>query len=102
MRPGKYFYVWLDAPIGYIASFKNYCEREGVDFDAFWSPDSQAEVYHFIGKDIARFHTLFWPAMLHGADFRTPTAVFCHGFPYCRRPEDVETTRYFCSCPYLS
>ncbi|MFN2332688.1 MAG: methionine--tRNA ligase [Halomonas sp.] len=78
--PGKYFYVWLDAPIGYLASFKNLCDREGLDFDAFWHRDSQAEVYHFIGKDIVRFHCLFWPAMLHGADFRTPTAVNCHGF----------------------
>ncbi|WP_163559501.1 methionine--tRNA ligase [Halomonas sp. NO4] len=78
--PGKYFYVWLDAPIGYLASFKNLCDREGLDFDAYWKPDSQAEVYHFIGKDIVYFHALFWPAMLHGADFRTPTAVNCHGF----------------------
>lgn len=78
--PGKYFYVWLDAPIGYLASFKNLCEREGIDFDAFWQPGSDAEVYHFIGKDIVYFHALFWPAMLHGAGFRTPTAVNCHGF----------------------
>ena len=79
--PGKYFYVWLDAPIGYLASFSNLCERrEDLDFDAFWGPDSQAEVYHFIGKDIAYFHTLFWPALLHGAGMRTPTAVWCHGF----------------------
>lgn len=79
--PGKYFYVWLDAPIGYLASFRNLCERrEDLDFDAFWGPDSQAEVYHFIGKDIAYFHTLFWPALLHGAGMRTPTAVWCHGF----------------------
>ncbi|MGM0615424.1 MAG: methionine--tRNA ligase, partial [Pseudomonadota bacterium] len=78
--PGKYFYVWLDAPIGYLASFKNLCEREGIDFDAFWQPGSDAEIYHFIGKDIVYFHALFWPAMLHGADFRTPTAVNCHGF----------------------
>ncbi len=78
--PGKYFYVWLDAPIGYMASFKRYCEGHGLDFDAWWSPDSQAELYHFIGKDIAYFHTLFWPAMLTGAGFRAPTAVFCHGF----------------------
>ena len=78
--PGKYFYVWLDAPIGYLASFQNLCEREGLDFDAYWSADSDAEVYHFIGKDIVYFHALFWPAMLHGADFRTPTAVNCHGF----------------------
>ncbi|MDZ7829323.1 MAG: methionine--tRNA ligase [Halofilum sp. (in: g-proteobacteria)] len=78
--PGKYFYVWLDAPIGYMASHRNWCRRSGHDFDAFWSPDSDAELYHFIGKDIAYFHTLFWPAMLHGSGFRTPDGVFCHGF----------------------
>lgn len=78
--PGKYFYVWLDAPIGYLASFKNLCDREGIDFDSFWNKGSDAEVYHFIGKDIVYFHALFWPAMLHGADLRTPTAVNCHGF----------------------
>ncbi|CBV42612.1 methionine--tRNA ligase [Halomonas elongata] len=78
--PGKYFYVWLDAPIGYLASFKNLCDREGIDFDAYWNSDSEAEVYHFIGKDIVYFHALFWPAMLHGAGMRTPTAVNCHGF----------------------
>lgn len=76
----KYFYVWLDAPIGYMASFKNLCERDGIDFDAFWSGDSDAELYHFIGKDIIYFHALFWPAMLHGAGFRTPTAINAHGF----------------------
>ena len=76
----KYFYVWLDAPIGYLASFKNLCDKSGLDFDAFLAPDSDAELYHFIGKDIARFHTLFWPAELKGANFRTPTAVWCHGF----------------------
>ncbi len=76
----KYFYVWLDAPIGYMASFRHYCERTGLDFDSYWKPDADTELYHFIGKDIAYFHTLFWPAMLHGAGFRTPTAVFCHGF----------------------
>ena len=76
----KYFYVWLDAPIGYLASFKNLCERTGIDFDSFWNPTSSAEVYHFIGKDIAYFHTLFWPALLHGAGFRKPTAVNVHGF----------------------
>src|SRR5690625_1419192 len=63
--PGKYFYVWLDAPIGYMASLKNFCEREGIDFDAYWQPGSEAELVHFIGKDIIRFHCLFWPAMLH-------------------------------------
>ena len=78
--PGKYFYVWLDAPIGYLASFKNLCDREGIDFDSYWKKGSDAEVYHFIGKDIVYFHALFWPAMLHGADLRTPTAVNCHGF----------------------
>ncbi|MDN3556251.1 methionine--tRNA ligase [Halomonas maura] len=78
--PGKYFYVWLDAPIGYLASFQNLCDREGIDFDAYWREGSDAEVYHFIGKDIVYFHALFWPAMLHGAGLRTPTAVNCHGF----------------------
>ncbi len=78
--PGKYFYVWLDAPVGYMASLKNLCARTGCDFDAYWGRDSRAELYHFIGKDIAYFHTLFWPAMLEGAGFRTPTAVWCHGF----------------------
>ncbi|WJW76056.1 methionine--tRNA ligase [Thiohalobacter sp. IOR34] len=76
----KYFYVWLDAPIGYMASFKNLCEREGIDFDEYWKPGSEAELYHFIGKDIIYFHALFWPAMLHGAGFRTPSAIFAHGF----------------------
>jgi methionyl-tRNA synthetase len=80
-HPGKYFYVWLDAPIGYMASFRNLCDRTpGLDFDTFWDRDSTAELYNFIGKDIVYFHTLFWPAMLHGADFRTPSAVFVHGF----------------------
>lgn len=79
-EPGKYFYVWLDAPIGYLASFKNYCDRENLDFDEFIGVDSSAEMYHFIGKDIMYFHTLFWPAMLHGARFRLPTNVFVHGF----------------------
>ena len=78
--PGKYFYVWLDAPIGYMASFQNYCDRTGLNFDDFWNPASESEVYHFIGKDIAYFHILFWPAMLTGAAFRKPTAVHCHGF----------------------
>ena len=78
--PGKYFYVWLDAPVGYMASFKNLCSKKGLDFDAFWGRDSDAELYHFIGKDIVYFHALFWPAMLHGAGFRTPSAIFTHGF----------------------
>lgn len=77
---GKYFYVWLDAPIGYMASFKAYCARSGLSFDAYWQKDSGAELYHFIGKDIVYFHALFWPAMLEGAGFRTPTAIFAHGF----------------------
>jgi methionyl-tRNA synthetase len=97
-HPGKYFYVWLDAPIGYMASFKNLCDRtDGLDdaqggasaaggrtpeaaFDEYWGKDSDAELYHFIGKDIIYFHALFWPAMLHGSGFRTPSAIFSHGF----------------------
>ena len=78
--PGKYFYVWLDAPIGYMASFKNLCTKQALDFDEFWAQDSTAELYHFIGKDIIYFHALFWPAMLSGAGFRTPSAIFAHGF----------------------
>ncbi len=83
--PGKYFYVWMDAPMGYMASFKNLCDKNNqaggdLQFDDFWSADSTNELYHFIGKDIARFHTLFWPAVLEGAGYRKPTAVFCHGF----------------------
>jgi len=77
---GKYFYVWLDAPIGYMASFRNFCDRTGVDFDAYWNADSKAELHHFIGKDIIYFHALFWPATLHGAGFRMPTGVYAHGF----------------------
>jgi len=77
---GKYFYVWLDAPIGYLSSFLQYCRRTGVDFDRYWKPGSDAEVYHFIGKDIVYFHTLFWPAVLTGAGYRPPTSVFAHGF----------------------
>jgi methionyl-tRNA synthetase len=78
---GKYFYVWLDAPIGYMASFQNLCERtEGLEFDDFWAKDSDAELYHFIGKDIINFHALFWPAMLSSANFRTPNGVFAHGY----------------------
>ncbi|MDT8319844.1 MAG: methionine--tRNA ligase [Xanthomonadales bacterium] len=76
----KYFYVWVDAPIGYISSFRELCEREGLDFDAWWSPGSKTELHQFIGKDIVYFHTLFWPAMLIGAGLRTPTAVYAHGF----------------------
>ncbi len=78
--PNKYFYVWLDAPMGYLASFKNLCDRNGLDFDRFWKPDSTAEVYHFIGKDIIYFHALFWIALLSGSDLRKPTAIFAHGF----------------------
>ena len=78
--PGKFFYVWLDAPIGYMASFKNLCEREAIDFDHFWEKDSSTELYHFIGKDIVNFHALFWPAMLKSANYRTPTKVCVHGF----------------------
>ncbi len=78
--PGKYFYVWLDAPVGYMASFKNLCQRTDLDFDHFWQANSTTELYHFIGKDITNFHCLFWPAMLDGADYRKPTNVFVHGF----------------------
>ncbi|MEO8464281.1 MAG: methionine--tRNA ligase [Gammaproteobacteria bacterium] len=75
----KYFYVWFDAPIGYMASFLNLCRREGLKFEDFWGVGSQVELYHFIGKDIPYFHTLFWPAMLSGAGYRKPTSVFVHG-----------------------
>ena len=76
----KFFYVWLDAPIGYMASFKNYCDQNNLDFGEYWNPDSKAELYHIIGKDILYFHALFWPAMLSGSGYRTPTAIFAHGF----------------------
>jgi len=80
-EPGKYFYVWLDAPIGYMASFKNLCARRpDLDFDAYWAKDSTTELYHFIGKDIVNFHALFWPAMLEGAGFRKPTGINVHGY----------------------
>lgn len=78
--PGKFFYVWLDAPVGYMASFRNLCERNGLDFDHYWQKDSTTELYHFIGKDIINFHALFWPALLENAGFRTPSKVFAHGF----------------------
>ncbi len=78
--PGKYFYVWLDAPIGYMASFKNLCSKSGLNFDEYWKAGSQTELYHFIGKDILYFHALFWPATLHYSGYRTPTKVFAHGF----------------------
>lgn len=76
----KYFYVWLDAPMGYIASFKDFCNRSGIDFDSYWRADSNAELYHFIGKDIIYFHALFWPAILNAVDYRSPTGVFANGF----------------------
>lgn len=78
--PGKYFYVWFDAPIGYLGSFKAYCDRTGLDLQHYLHPDSTTELHHFIGKDISYFHTLFWPAVLHGSGFRRPTAVHVHGF----------------------
>lgn len=78
--PSKYFYVWLDAPVGYMASFLALCQQNQLDFEQFWGKDSKTELYHFIGKDIAYFHLLFWPAMLKGAGYRLPTGVFCHGF----------------------
>ena len=76
----KYFYVWLDAPVGYLASFLHFCNRHGMDFEEYWQPGRDTEAYHFIGKDIVYFHTLFWPAVLEGSGFRTPTSVFAHGF----------------------
>jgi len=78
--PGKYFYVWLDAPVGYMGSFKQLCNKTGIDFNDYWKQGSDAELYHFIGKDILYFHALFWPAMLQHAGFRTPTKLFSHGF----------------------
>lgn len=80
-QPGKYFYVWLDAPIGYMGSFKNLCDkRDDLNFDEFWEKDSKADLYHFIGKDIVYFHSLFWPAMLEGCNYRKPTNLFVHGY----------------------
>ena len=76
----KYFYVWLDAPVGYMASFIQYCRNEGIDFDSYWRPGGSTELYHFIGKDIIYFHALFWPAVLHGSGYRIPTSVLAHGF----------------------
>ena len=78
-HPQKYFYVWVDAPMGYVSSFKQFCEKNKISFDDYWKTDQKAEVYHFIGKDIVYFHTLFWPALLKAANFRTPTQVFVHG-----------------------
>ena len=78
--PGKYFYVWLDAPIGYMASFKKFAQMNNLSFDEFWSKDSTAELIHFIGKDILYFHALFWPATLNYANYRTPSKIFTHGF----------------------
>lgn len=78
--PNKFFYVWVDAPIGYVTSFKQLADREGLDFDSYWGPNADAELYHFIGKDIVYFHALFWPSMLKGANMRLPTCINCHGF----------------------
>lgn len=78
--PGKFFYVWLDAPIGYMASFQHFCDKNNIDFQEYWKQDSSTELYHFIGKDIINFHALFWPALLHNSGFRTPTQIFAHGF----------------------
>jgi len=79
-EPGKYFYVWFDAPIGYLSSFLNLCRKRGLDYESYWGPGSDAEVYHFIGKDIVYFHALFWPAVLAGAGYRRPTRIVTHGF----------------------
>ncbi|MEZ5494647.1 MAG: methionine--tRNA ligase [Pseudomonadales bacterium] len=78
--PNKFFYVWLDAPVGYMASFQYLCQQNQLDFNEYWKPDAETELYHFIGKDIINFHALFWPALLHNSGFRTPTQVFAHGF----------------------
>lgn len=78
--PGKFFYVWLDAPIGYMASFQHFCDKNNIDFQEYWKQDSSTELYHFIGKDIINFHALFWPALLQNSGFRTPTQIFAHGF----------------------
>ncbi|MDP3560023.1 MAG: methionine--tRNA ligase [Legionellaceae bacterium] len=78
--PNKYFYVWLDAPIGYMGAFQHYCDQTATDFNHYWKSDSNTELYHFIGKDIVYFHALFWPAILHGASFRLPNGIFAHGF----------------------
>lgn len=78
--PGKFFYVWLDAPVGYMASFQYFCQQHNIDFNEYWNQESKAELYHFIGKDIINFHALFWPALLHNSGFRTPTQIFAHGF----------------------
>lgn len=78
--PNQFFYVWLDAPVGYMSTFKTFCEKKQINFDEYWRQDDITELYHFVGKDIIYFHTLFWPALLKGADFRTPTAVYAHGY----------------------
>jgi methionyl-tRNA synthetase len=78
--PNKYFYVWLDAPIGYMSTFKTLCEQQQLDFNEYWQPNSSCEVHHFIGKDIINFHCLFWPSILTNCGFRTPTAVHVHGY----------------------
>ena len=92
--PGKYFYVWLDAPVGYMASFARYAADNGLDFDAWWGADSKTELVHFIGKDILYFHALFWPAMLKYSGHRLPTAVYAHGFLTVNGAEDVEVARH--------
>ena len=92
--PGKYFYVWLDAPVGYMASFARYAADNGLDFDAWWGADSKTELVHFIGKDILYFHALFWPAMLKYSGHRLPTAVYRARLPHRQRPEDVEIARH--------
>ncbi len=99
--PGKYYYVWFDAPVGYIGSFRALADKRGLDFDAYWRSEDATELHHFIGKDISYFHTLFWPAMLHGAGFRRPTAVHVHGFLTVdgqkmskRRGTDITARRY--------
>ncbi len=93
-EPNKYFYVWLDAPVGYMASFQNLCERNGLNFDDFFGKDSQAELYHFIGKDILYFHALFWTAMLEYSGHRAPNGIFAHGFLTVDGQKNVQITRH--------
>ena len=99
---GKYFYVWMDAPIGYMASFKDYCVRSGVDFDEFWRPESDCEVHHFIGKDIINFHALFWPAVLSAAGLPNADACTYARLHYRGGRKDVEISRHLHQCLDLS
>ena len=99
----KFFYVWLDAPVGYPASFKNLCERrDDLDFDEYWRPGSDTELYHFIGKDIMYFHTLFWPAVLDGCRIQNAHQRVCARLPDRQRSENVQVARHLHQCAHLS